>query len=119
MMKRQQPFSRPDRVADEVQKVIASYFYRDHFDNRIRGINITGTRMTKDLRMAYVYYYISGDDAAKAGCAEALNHLRPGIRHEISTQVKLKFAPDVKFFFDESIEHGERIDQLLSELGGK
>ena len=116
---KQLPYSRADRVADQVQKVVATFFYQDHFDDRLQGINVTGIRMTKDLRVAYVYYFITGDAAQRGACSEALQEIKGTLRKSISDQIQLKFAPDLKFFFDESIERGERIDQLLADLKRK
>ena len=51
--------------------------------------------------------------------AEALKGLRaaaPEIRFRLARVVKMRHVPELHFHYDDSVDRGERIDQLLRDL---
>jgi ribosome-binding factor A len=48
---------------------------------------------------------------------EALNRAAPYLRHELSPRLKLKYLPELRFYWDEEIDRASRIEALLSEIG--
>ena len=50
---------------------------------------------------------------------EALKALKKAsgfVRSEIARKVNLKYTPEIIFEFDESIEYGDRIDNILKDI---
>ncbi len=109
---------RPDRVSEEFREVLAEEIPRLK-DPRVGFVTVTGVNVTPDLRRATVYYTVMGDEsqrkATRAGLRSARGHLRAVLGHE----VRLKFLPEIVFEEDESIEHVERVDELLRKIHGE
>jgi len=108
------------RVAQLIQEEIGRLLLRGLKDPRLGGlITITGAKLSPDLKEAVVYYSVFGTDAQRketgAGLAAAARHLQ----HEVTRNLKLRYAPHLRFVFDESIERGDRIEQLLKEAKSK
>lgn len=110
------PYDRADRVGQAIFELIAMLCRERLSDPRLQGIQITGSKVTKDLRLARIYYFIRGNAVVRKGCHAALHHAGGLIKRAIAERLSMKFTPEVEFFFDDSIEHGERIDDLLETI---
>lgn len=115
---RQLPYDRAERVAAEVCELVRLAFVHDLVDPRLKNVQITRVRMTKDLGIARLYYYIfDGTADRRAKAQTGLTSAAKFLRQQIARQLKFKFAPEIQIFYDESIEHEERIAQLFSGEG--
>jgi ribosome-binding factor A len=68
--------------------------------------------MTPDLRLATIYVMPLGGRDAKP-VIEALERNKKFLRGEIARRINLKFAPDIRFRFDERFDEAERIEKIL------
>lgn len=105
------------RVNELLREVIASELATLK-DPGIGFVTITGVETSPDLRAARVYYSVLGDDEQRAETAAALERASPRIRAAMGEQVRLKYIPRLDFEFDESVDRGIRIEQLLRDLDG-
>lgn len=111
------PYQRADRVADQLFQVVAALFTEDAEDPRLKGVRITSVKLTRDMQLARIYYFIDGDEERRNACLKGLDSASGFIKREIAHKVALRFMPTLKFFFDDSIEYGEHIDDLLNKIG--
>ena len=109
-------FRRADRVSDELQKEVSDVILRRVKDPRIGYVTITGVEVSKDIRYAKVYISVLGDAETRATTMDGLNRATGFIRTELGRRLRLRHIPEILFRYDESIEHGTRIDQLLREV---
>jgi ribosome-binding factor A len=108
--------NRPERVAAVVQHLLAERFARGMRDPRIGLVTITGVKMSPDLREATVYWTVHGGADVRNHTAEGLQKARGYLRREISVELKLRVVPDLHFIYDEAIDRGERIEQLIRQV---
>jgi ribosome-binding factor A len=109
------PNQRSLRVGELVRHALAAIFARgDVEDDALRGaiITVPEVRMSPDLKLANAYVMPLGGQRAEA-IVEALNRHRKFIRGRVAPQINMKFAPEVKFFVDDTFEEAGRIDALL------
>jgi ribosome-binding factor A len=106
---------RPERVAHLLQQRLAELFARGLKDPRLGFVTITGVKMSPDLREARVYWTVHGETEIREETADGLDAARGYLRHELST-LGLRVLPDLQFTYDEAIDRGDRIEQLLREL---
>lgn len=100
------------RISEEVKKAISVMLINGIKDPRITSmISVTDVEVTNDLRYAFVYISILGGD--KEESLEGLNSARGYIRREVGRQVKLRYAPEIIFKIDDSIERGMYMDELI------
>lgn len=107
------PYDRAQRVADEIYRIIATSCYNELSDPRLAGLEITYVKMTKDLQIARVYYYMHDADEerhlkAKMGLESASGFFKRAIGEEMT----LRFIPTLEYFFDETIDLEEKIESL-------
>lgn len=108
------PYDRAERVAERVRELVALAFVHDLVDPRLKNVSITRIRMTRDLRIARLYYAIfDGSDEKKAEADRGLKSAAKFLKQQIAKELKLKFAPEIEIFYDEDIDREERVAKLL------
>lgn len=108
--------SRQERVAEAIQHEVGQMLIRGLKDPRIGLVTVTGAKVSPDLREAWVYYAVHGDARVRQDTAIGLEAAKGYIRREIGKAVRLRVTPDLHFVFDESIDRGERIEQLIKQV---
>jgi len=107
---------RLSRVGETIHEELSVMLLRDLKDPRIGFVTITGVVMSPDLRQAKVYFSRIGTDAERGESLEGLRAAAGYMRRELGHRLALKFAPELRFFYDESLDKGSRIDRLLKEI---
>jgi ribosome-binding factor A len=107
--------SRPERVADQVRAEVTSLIARDLHDPGIGFVTVTRVQVSPDLQHARVFYTTLGDSSSRKNTAKALERAGSFMRRQIGQRLRLRRAPELEFVFDESIEHQDRVEQLLQE----
>lgn len=107
------------RVAARLREELAILIVQEARDPRLAGVLVSRVEMPDDLRSARVYVRLleGGDDPARR--KEALTGLSRAsgmLRREIGTRVGLRFAPELRFYYDAGQERVDRIEQLLEEV---
>ncbi len=108
--------NRPERVGHMIQQLLGERFARGMRDPRLGFVTITGVKMSPDLREARVYWTVHGDAGQRAHTAKGLEKARGYLRREIAAELKLRVVPDLHFTYDEAIDRGERIEQLIRQV---
>lgn len=109
-------FKRSERISDLIHREISNMLLRDISDPRISMVTITGTRVSDNLGIATVFFSIIGEQAKWEEASRGFASCRGFIKRELGRRLKLKYIPDIRFKEDRSLETGERMDKLLSQL---
>lgn len=110
---------RASQVAEELRKIISMIMLEDLNDPRMGFVTITRIEMTDDLRFARVFYSVLGSEEQKATTEEAIEENYGFIKKLAVERINMKFAMDLKFELDKSIEHGFKIDTILKKIKEK
>ena len=113
------PSPRPSRLGDQLREELSDLIGRDVHDPGIGFLTITHVKVTPDLQVARVYYTTLGDETARRDSRRALGRAAPFLRRQLGSRLRLKRVPALEFFFDESVERGDRIEQILHELSAE
>jgi ribosome-binding factor A len=111
---------RPERVAERIKMELMDILLRGGVrDPDAADCTITAVTVTDDLGHARVYVRLlrteSSPEAQKRLVA-ALNRAAGFLRRELSPRLKLKYQPDLRFFWDEGVDQAARIESLLAEI---
>ena len=109
------PSQRMLRVGELVRHALADIFARGEIeDEALSGsvITVPEVRMTPDLKIANAYIMPLGGMHAEEIVA-ALNRHRKYVRGRVAPQINMKFAPEVRFYVDDTFEEATRIDSIL------
>lgn len=109
------PSQRMLRVGELVRHALADIFARGEIeDDALAGsvVTVPEVRMTPDLKLANAYVMPLGGVHAEEIVA-ALNRHTKYIRGRVAPRINMKYAPDIRFFVDDTFEEAGRIDELL------
>lgn len=113
-MPRKRPFRRTDRLASQIQQVLAVAVQRESRMDDLHGVVITGVDVTSDLSLARVFYYLMSGDPELV--AAALERARGFLRRRVGEEIRARVTPELRFILDKSIDHGRRIEEILRDL---
>ena len=106
---------RAQRVADQMQRELSQLLREEVKDPRVGSITITSIEVSADLSHAKVFFtHLAGREQADAA-VQALQRTAGFLRTELSHRLGLYSVPQVHFAYDDSIEAGLRLSQLIDE----
>lgn len=108
-------FSRADRVADAVKRLLATMIQQEINDPRVAMVNINDVTVSRDLAIAKVYVTFIGhdDDRQCAEGTEALNKAAGYLRSLLSKQLSMRTTPKLQFFYDKTPIRGQALSSLI------
>jgi ribosome-binding factor A len=105
------------RVAQSIKRELADMIRKDIKDERLGGIvSITDVECTNDLRSVRIFISVFGDEEKREGTMAALNDQAGHIRGALCRRLGLRFAPELQFKLDDSLERGARVTDILSKI---
>jgi ribosome-binding factor A len=103
------------RVDEAVRAVLSDAIAKDLSDPRVGFVTVTAVKTSPDLRHARVYVSILGDESVRDQTLQALQAAHGFLQGRLASQMTLKHTPQLTFHFDESVQRGMRITQLLDQ----
>ncbi|WP_432456153.1 MULTISPECIES: 30S ribosome-binding factor RbfA [unclassified Agarivorans] len=108
-------FSRPDRVAQQIQKEVAVILQREVRDSRLSLVTVSAVDVTRDLSYAKVFVtFLDDSEEAVKASLEALSEHQPYVRHLLAKAMRLRAVPELRFQYDGSLREGLRMTELAS-----
>ena len=110
------PFTRGNRVGGQIQKTLSDVLARKIKDPRLSMATITGVKMSSDLRLARIYFAVTGSATAKDEVIKGFQAARGFLKRILARQLGLRYMPDLTFFYDDSFDYGSHIDNVLKSI---
>jgi ribosome-binding factor A len=110
--------SMPDRmrrVNEAVREVVSARLAEGLRDPRIGFVTVTSVDTSPDLRQARVYVSVLGSEEQRAETLAGLESAHGLLQLAVATELRMKHTPTLQFVFDESIDRGMRITELLDD----
>ena len=109
-------FKRTDRVGAELRREIGLLVHSAVRDHGLPSVSVSDVEVTRDLDWATVWVTaLMPEQSLQA--VKALNELKVEFRRELSRSMRLRRVPELRFKYDDSVDKGERIEQLLRDSG--
>jgi len=106
---------RRDRVGEQIHHEISDIIQQEIRDPRLGWVTVTRVEMSPDLCVAKVFVSIYGDDTKQSESIKVLDRAASFIRSELGRRVRLRLTPEVHFKLDRSLEHSQRIMDILRD----
>jgi ribosome-binding factor A len=103
------------RINEVLREVVGAAIASDLSDPRIGFVTVTSVETSPDLRHAKVFVSVLGDEEAREGTLAALTSSHGVLQTRIAAETRMKRTPTLTFHYDDTIEQGVRISQLLEE----
>jgi len=87
-------------------------------DERLKFVTITDVELSDDQKYLKVYFStMPGKNSEQI--LQSLERVKGYVSGEVARTLRLRFAPEIKFELDNSIERGVRMVKLLEDLEKK
>jgi ribosome-binding factor A len=103
------------RVNEAVREVVSARIAEGLRDPRIGFVTVTAVETSPDLRQARVYVSVLGSDDERNATLAGLASAHGVIQQAVASELRMKRTPTLQFVFDESIDRGMRITELLDD----
>ena len=107
---------RPERVAELLHRELSLLLSRELADPRLQGITVTDCEISRDLKHAKVFVSTLEGGAARESALGALRRAVGTLRRRLAPRLGLREVPSLRFQFDDSLERGARVDELLRKV---
>ena len=108
--------ARLGRVNEELMKAISHIITYELKNPDVTGmISVTRCKVTPDLKYAKVYVSLLNSKNVEK-TMQGLKNSAGFIRSQVAKTINLRITPELVFEYDDSIEHGEKIDNILKEI---
>ncbi|HKL75734.1 MAG TPA: 30S ribosome-binding factor RbfA [Halanaerobiales bacterium] len=107
---------RERKVAEFLKEEVSQIIRREVKDPRIGFVSITDVEVSGDLRHAKVFVSVYGDETEKEETMAGLEKATGFIRKLVGERITTYHTPKIIFRYDDSIEHGVYISNLIKEV---
>jgi ribosome-binding factor A len=105
--------SRMRRVDEAVRAVLSDVITQEIKDPRVGFVTVTAVKTSPDLRHARVYVSVLGDDATREDSLAGLGSAHGFLQRRIASELRLKHTPALEFEYDDTVDRGMRLSELL------
>ena len=109
---------RSERTSKLIQREISGLLEREVNDPRLsKLISVTEVTLSPDLKYAKIFVStLSSEINNKEEMLAGFNNASGFLRKELASHLKLKYTPQLSFHYDDSIERGARLLELMGEI---
>ena len=109
-------YTRADRVSELIKQSLSEIISKQIKDPRLEMATITHVKVARDLKSARIYFTTHGGsrkvDAAMQGFQSATGF----VKRELGQKLRLRYMPQIQFFYDDTLDQASRIDSILKSL---
>ena len=108
---------RSERTSKLIQREISGLLEREVNDPRLsKLVSVTEVTLSPDLKHAKIFVSTLGSKIDKEDLLAGFNNASGFLRKELAAHLRLKQIPQLSFHYDDSIERGARLLELIGEL---
>ena len=108
-------FQRSDRVSAQLRRELGTLVHEFVREHNLPSSSVSDVEVTRDLAHAKVFITALMQERS-AEAVKGLKALAPQIRFQLGKAMKLRHVPELHFHYDDSVDRGERIENLLRDL---
>ena len=108
---------RSERTSKLIQREICALLEREVNDPRLsKFVSVTEVTLSPDLKHAKVYVSTLSSEMNREDLLAGFSKASGFLRKELAAHLRLKQMPEISFHYDDSIERGARLLELMDEL---
>jgi ribosome-binding factor A len=92
------------RLAEEIRRELAEVLENEIQDPRLAWVTLSGARLNSDLKIAEIFYTMSGDQQRQSEAKAGLEAAKGYLRSALGRRLRMKALPELRFRFDDYLE---------------
>ena len=115
-MDHNKPYDRIERVNNQILDILGNTLIK-HIDlSHLGFVTFTKIDVSRDLRLAKVYYSVLNQKLSKNQLNIELNKFRKPFKKYLGPELTMKHTPDLRFYFDDTYEYSDFVSRLINNL---
>ena len=115
-MDHNKPYDRIDRVNNQILDILGDIIVKYIDLSQLGFVTFTKVDVSRDLRIAKVYYSVLNQKLSNNQLNIELNKLRKPFKKYLGPELTMKHTPDLRFYFDDTYEYTEYVSNLIKKL---
>jgi len=108
-------FSRTRRVGEQIQRELAVLIQQEIKDPRLGMVTVSAVDVSRDLSVAKVFVTVLDEEHDMKQTLDVLERAAGFLRHCLGKSMSLRCVPTLKFIYDASVSHGNRLSSLIDD----
>jgi ribosome-binding factor A len=108
-------FHRTDRVSAQLRRELGTLVHAAAREHGLTSTSVSDVEVTRDMAHAKVFVTVLQAERAQE-TVKALKGMAGEIRYQLARAVKMRHVPELHFHYDDSVDRGERIENILRDL---
>jgi ribosome-binding factor A len=109
-------FPKTDKVSDLLRHAISNALIFEVQEEKLRWISITDVRVSRDIKIADVFYTVIETQVSKDDAAKLIEKNLAGLKRYLAHNLRLRQLPSLRFKFDDVEEKAQEIEALLAQI---
>jgi ribosome-binding factor A len=109
-------FKRADKVSEAIKREVSVLLTQEVKDPGIHFTTVTAVETADDLRNATIFVSVMGSEEDRRESLAGLERAKGFLRSEIGRRLQLRYAPQIHFRLDKSLDHAFKIKGILDKL---
>lgn len=105
-----------ERLKARIKMLVADFIQQRLTDPRKGFITVTRVELSQDFRQAKIHISILGEPGDISKSLHMLADARGRVRSHVATNLDTRFAPEILFIHDQSIEKSFRMEKLFDQI---
>ncbi len=115
-MDHNKPYDRIERVNNQILDILGDILIKYIDLSHLGFVTFTKIYVSRDLRIAKVYYSVLNQRLKKNQLNVEINKFRKPFKKYLGPQLRMKHTPDLRFYFDDTYEYTEYVSKLINKL---
>jgi ribosome-binding factor A len=104
------------RISERIREELSEILLMESSDPRLKGISITDVEVDRELAFADIYVCSIDGFPRSHEILTALDHAHGFLRSELAHRIDLRTYPRLRFYWDPTFEHADKIEQLIKSI---
>lgn len=107
---------RRQRLEVDIREDVGEILSRDISDERLKNLNVTRVKLSRDGSNATLFFEISGAEEEQQEAFEAMESAKGYLRSKLASMIQMRTVPILSFVKDDSGKKGDRVLNIMREL---
>jgi ribosome-binding factor A len=104
------------RISERIREDLSEILLKESSDPRLKGVTITDVEVDRELAFAEIYVCTIEGSPNSQEILNALDHAKGFLRSELAHRMDLRVFPRLRFHWDPTLEHADKIEQLIQSI---
>ena len=118
-LRSERPYKRTDRVANEIQYILGQVQTQFIDLSDLGFITFSSVTVSTDLKNAKVFFSVFQEKKSIPVIESEMNAKANAFRKYLGQELRIKYTPELKFFYDDTVSYAQKLDTIFHDLNIK